>query len=388
MNETSFPYLETAKEIWCYNVAGVTAGQLVLAVLVLVLAAAVRRLFGSVVLRELRRRARKTPGTVDEAVIEAVAPPLRFVPILVAFFTIAAFLTVPAQITDLFGRINRSLVVITLFWFLFEAVRPLFTGLDGRLPNFSHDMIGWAIRVGRIVIFFLGMAIALEIWNIHVGPILAGLGLVGAAVALGAQDLFKNLIAGFFIIGEQRLEGGDWVVVDGVVEGTVESIGLRTTKIRRFDMAPAFVPNSRLADNALTNFSKMTYRRISWVIGLKYETSVEQLRNIRDGIADYISRTADFVDPPAVPTFVRIANFGDSSIDMMVYCFTHTTNWGEYLEIKEALAYEIKELVAAAGSDFAFPSQSLYVETVPSGAEIFPAGHSPSLTNKEPAKAS
>jgi MscS family membrane protein len=374
MNETSFPYLETAKEIWRYDVAGVTIGQLVLAVLILAIAAAVRRLFGSVVLRRLRYWVRKTPDKVDEAIIETLVPPLRFVPILVALFAIAAFLTVPPEISDLFGRINRSLVVITLFWFLFEAVGPLFTGLDRRLPNFSPGMIGWAVHVGRIVIFFLGMAIILEIWDIHVGPILAGLGLVGAAVALGAQDLFKNLIAGFFIIGEQRFESGDWIVVDGVVDGTVELIGLRTTRIRRFDMAPAYVPNAKLADNALTNFSKMNCRRISWVIGLEYETSVEQLRKIRDGIADYISRTPDFADPQAVPTFVRIANFGDSSIDMMVYCFTNTTNWGEYLEIKEALAYEIKGLVAAAGSDFAFPSQSLYVETVPSGTEIFPAG--------------
>lgn len=215
MNETSFPYLETAKEIWRYDVAGVTIGQLVLAVLILAIAAAVRRLFGSVVLRRLRYWVRKTPDKVDEAIIETLVPPLRFVPILVALFAIAAFLTVPPEISDLFGRINRSLVVITLFWFLFEAVGPLFTGLDRRLPNFSPGMIGWAVHVGRIVIFFLGMAITLEIWDIHVGPILAGLGLVGAAVALGAQDLFKNLIAGFFIIGEQRFESGDWIVADG-----------------------------------------------------------------------------------------------------------------------------------------------------------------------------
>ncbi|SPL62658.1 mechanosensitive ion channel family protein [Ochrobactrum soli] len=388
MYETSFPYLVTVKEIWRYEVAGVTIGQILLAVLMVAIAAAVRRLFGSVVLRQLRHRTRKTTGKMEDAIIEALAPPLRFIPILVAFFSIAGFLTVPPEITELFRRINRSLVVITLFWVLFEAVSPLFTGLAGRLPNFSHGMIGWAIRVGRIVILFLGTAITLGIWDIHVGPVLAGLGLVGAAVALGAQDLFKNLIAGFFIIGEQRFESGDWIVVDSVVEGTVELIGLRTTKIRRFDMAPVYVPNSKLADNALTNFSKMSYRRISWVIGLEYETSIDQLKTIRDGIAEYISRTPGFVDPPAVPTFVRIANFGDSSIDMMVYCFTHTTNWGEYLEIKEALAYEVKTLIAAAGSDFAFPSRSLYVETLPSGAEIFPAGHSPIEMGKEPARAS
>lgn len=386
MRDALVPYLETAIQIWRYDVAGVTAGQLLLAVLALVIAATMRRLFGSVVLRQLRYWSQRTPNKTDDAIIEALLPPLQFVPILIAFFGIAAMLTVPSEIAELFGRINRTLAVINMFWFVFEIVKPLLTSLEEHLPTFSHGMIGWTVRVAKIVVFSLGMAIALEVWGIHIGPVLAGFGLLGAAVALGAQDLFKNLIAGVFIIGEQRLESGDWIMVDGIAEGTVELIGLRTTKIRRFDMAPLYVPNSKLADNALTNFSKMTYRRISWTIGLEYETSVDQLRQIRDGIESYISRTPDFVDPPAVPTFVRVANFGDSSIDMMVYCFTNTTNWGEYLEIKEALAYEIKGLVAAAGSDFAFPSQSLYVETVPSGVEIFPARRCASENSKPPAQ--
>jgi len=171
---------------------------------------------------------------------------------------------------------------------------------------------------------------------------------------------------------EQRFQNGDWTLADGVVEGFVENIGLRTTKVRRFDKAPVYVPNSQLADNAVTNYSQMTYRRISWIVGLEYRTSIDQLRRIRDDIENRILTNNDFAHPPEVPTFVRVDKFNDSSIDLLVYCFTRTTDWGEWLKIKESLSFAIKDIVERAGSGFAFPSRSLYVEAMPVGTELFP----------------
>ena len=233
-------------------------------------------------------------------------------------------------------------------------------------------MVDWLEKAIRLALVFIGAATILEIWGIRIGPIIAGLGLFGVAVALGAQDLFKNLISGILILAERRFNLGDWIHVDGVVEGTVENIGFRSTLVRRFDKAPVFVPNSKLSDSSVTNFSAMTHRRIYWTIGVEYRTTVAQLRQIRDGIEAYLLNSNDFAHPPEVPTFVRIDRFNDSSIDIMVYCFTRTTEWGRWLEIKEELAYRIKDLVEAAGTAFAFPSQSIYVETLPSErAEVF-----------------
>ena len=96
-----------------------------------------------------------------------------------------------------------------------------------------------------------------------------------------------------------------------------------------------------------------------------YRTSIAQLRQIRDGIEAYILNSEDFADPPEVPIFVRIDRFNDSSIDMLIYCFTRTTEWGRWLEIKERLACAIMEIVESSGSAFAFPSQSVYVENLP-----------------------
>jgi MscS family membrane protein len=123
-----------------------------------------------------------------------------------------------------------------------------------------------------------------------------------------------------------------------------------------------------LSDQAVTNFSRMTHRRIYWMIGVEYRTTVPQLHRIRDEIEDYVLTSPAYADPSEASTFVRIDRFSESSIDIMLYCFTITTNWGEWLEIKEALAYRIKEIVEGAGSGFAFPSRSLYVEALPGGS--------------------
>jgi len=127
-----------------------------------------------------------------------------------------------------------------------------------------------------------------------------------------------------------------------------------------------------LSDNAVVNFTRMTHRRIYWKIGLVYDTTIDQLRDVRERIENYILTSDDFAKPPEVATFVRIDSFNDSSIDLMLYCFTRTTDWGEWLEIKEEFALEIKNIVQNSGSSFAFPSQSIYLETTPGGVENFP----------------
>ena len=119
------------------------------------------------------------------------------------------------------------------------------SALLGRLEEiFSRALVEWLVKAIKAGVVFIGSATILEVWGTKVGPLIAGLGLFGVAVALGAQDLFKNLIAGILILAEKRFADGDWIRVDGVVEGTVESIGFRSTRIRRFNRAPVLVHTS------------------------------------------------------------------------------------------------------------------------------------------------
>ncbi|PCI43989.1 MAG: mechanosensitive ion channel protein MscS [Alphaproteobacteria bacterium] len=373
MDNTSFKdFIALVQDVWQHGVFGVDIGQIILALLVFFFFLLIRRLFSKFIVGRLKALTRKTKNDFDDQVIDALEHPLRFIPIVIGVFLATEVLILSEGLQQGAYNLNRSLITFNIFWILYKMVGPLSLSFSGLKGLFSESMITWLVKAIRALVFFLGAAAILEVWGIAVAPLIAGLGLFGVAVALGAQDVFKNLIAGLFIIGEKRFHPGDWVRVDGIVEGTVEDIGFRTTTIRRFDKAPVFVPNAALADNAVVNFTRMTHRRIYWKIGLVYDTTIEQLRDVRGRIESYVMDNDDFAHPPEVATFVRIDSFNDSSIDLMLYCFTRTTNWGEWLEIKESLALEVKDIVDKAGSSFAFPSQSLYLETLPGGVENFP----------------
>jgi MscS family membrane protein len=349
-------------EVWQTGFLGIDIGRGLTALGIFALFMIFRGLFARLVLANIERLTRKSQTTMDDAIVAALKDPVRFVPVVVgAFFALNSLGLQPALV-EISGNLVRSLVAFNIFWALYRVIGPV-SVLMHKLNNMLGEvMVDWLIKAIRGLTIFVGGATILELWGIQVGPLLAGLGLFGVAVALGAQDLFKNLIAGVLILVEKRFKKGDWIMVDGVVEGVVENISFRSTLIRRFDKAPVFVPNAAMSDNAVTNFSEMTHRRIYWKIGVEYSTSVDQLRQIRDRIEAYILGNDEFAQPPEVSTFVRVDSFNDSSIDYMVYCFTRTTNWGEWLEIKERLAYAVKEIVLDAGSDFAFPSQTLYID--------------------------
>jgi MscS family membrane protein len=348
--------------VWQTGFLGIDIGRGVTALGIFALFLIFRELFARFVLANIERLTRKSETTLDDRIAEALKDPLRFVPVVAGAFFALDYLNMEPEYVQISGNLVRSLVAFNIFWALYRVIGPISFVMHKLNNVLGEVMVDWLIKAIHGLTAFIGGATILEMWGIQVGPLLAGLGLFGVAVALGAQDLFKNLIAGVLILAEKRFKKGDWILVDGVVEGTVENISFRSTLVRRFDKAPVHVPNAHMSDNAVTNFSEMTHRRIYWKIGVVYETSVDQLRQIRDQIEAYILGNDEFAQPPEVSTFVRVDSFNDSSIDYMLYCFTKTTDWGEWLEIKERLAYAVKEIVAEAGSDFAFPSQTIYLE--------------------------
>ena len=181
-------------------------------------------------------------------------------------------------------------------------------------------------------------------------------------MALGAQDLFKNLISGILVLVERRFQVGDWIFVEGVIEGTVESIGFRSTVVRRFDKSLATIPNFQFAENAVINNSQTTNRRINWIIGLEYRTTSDQLTKIKDEIQQYINNSELFSKKGDTFLSVKIEQFAASSIDIRLICFTKTKHYLEWMEVKDILAIAIKSIVEKHKASFAFPSTSIYVE--------------------------
>ena len=353
-------------EIWQQGISGINFTQIGLGIVILLLFLLLRGLISSFILKRLENYVAKTSNKFDDALVEAATGPVKFLPIVLGIFVSSSYIEFDGKMLIFIDNVNRSLITILIFWLSHQIVEPL-TYLIRRVEELlSKDLLNWVVKANKILIIFFGFAATLDIWGIKIAPIIAGLGLFGVAVALGAQDLFKNLISGVLVLVEKRFKIGDWIFVEGVIEGIVERIGFRSTLVRRFDSSPIMVPNFNFAENAVTNFSNMRNRRIYWTIGLEYRTTHDQLKNIRDKIENYITANNDFVKASEESTFVRIEKLSDSSIDLLVYCFAATKNWGEWLKIKENLAYEIKQIVETEKAGFAFPSASIYHENSPS----------------------
>ena len=188
----------------------------------------------------------RKPDPVDDAVVDALAGPLKLVPVIIALFFSLNTLQAGAAENSLFigdgENIIRTLITIAIFWALHNAVDPVMHLFKGLQNTLTPLMLDWLDKALKIIFIIVGVAAILELWGISVGPIIAGLGLFGVAVGLGAQDLFKNLIAGLLILTEKRFLPGDWIKVDGVVEGTVEEVNFRSTLVRRSSRARSMCP--------------------------------------------------------------------------------------------------------------------------------------------------
>ena len=346
--------------VWQKGILGIDFFQIIVGLLILLVFLIFRGLISKLVIKKLDLISKRTTNKLDDTFVKAMEGPARFLPIVLGVFFASHYMSFSEDSRNFVDNVNRTLITILIFWIIHQIIEPVSYILSGLDKILTRELIGWIIKSLKILIFILGAAAVLELWGIKIGPIIAGLGLFGVAVALGAQDLFKNLISGILVLVEKRFKMGDWIRVDGIIEGVVERIGFRSTVVRKFDKSLAIIPNFQFAENAVINVSQTTNWLISWIITLQYDTTIDQLKTIRNQIEDHINESDDFNQ--SIGVAVRVDKFSDSSIDMYVRCFSKTDSWNEWLSVKERLALGIKEIVEKNGASFAFPSQSIYVE--------------------------
>jgi len=346
--------------VWEKGILGVDIFEILIGIAIFFIFLIFRGIISKLIIKRLKSVAKRTTNKLDDSFVSAMEGPARFLPIVVGFFIASYYMSFSEDSRAVVDTINRTLITIFIFWVMHQVIEPISYILSGLNKILTRELIGWIIKSLKILIFILGLAAVLELWGIKIGPIIAGLGLFGVAVALGAQDLFKNLISGILVLVEKRFKIGDWILVENIIEGIVEKIGFRSTVIRKFDKSIAIIPNFQFAENAVINISQTTNWIISWTINLQYDTTVDQLKTIRNEIENYITKNEDY--RPDLGYAVRVDKFADSSIDMYIRCFTKTDDWDEWLAVKERLAISIKQIVEKNKASFAFPSQSIYVE--------------------------
>ena len=346
--------------VWEKGILGIDFFQILVGLGIFLLFLIFRGLISRLIIKKLEIISKRTTNKLDDTFVKSMMGPARFLPIVLGVFFASYYMSFSDDMRDFVDNLNRTLITILIFWIIHQIIEPISYILSGLDKILTRELIGWIIKSLKILIFILGAAAVLELWGIKIGPIIAGLGLFGVAVALGAQDLFKNLISGILVLVEKRFRMGDWIRVDGIIEGVVEKIGFRSTVIRKFDKSLAIIPNFQFAENAVINVSQTTNWLISWIITLQYDTTVDQLKTIRNQIEAHIIKSEDF--DQSIGIAVRVDKFADSSIDMYVRCFSKTNSWNEWLKVKENLALSIKQIVETNKASFAFPSQSIYVE--------------------------
>ena len=352
---------------WVDMLGGGEVGRLIGALLVLVVFFIFKRVLVRGALGILRRIAQQRSESMMANVLDAFALPLQALFMLLGVYFATEVLTLPEQI-DAFAVEAISIAAgFCVFWALFRAVEPLGVSLNRLVGRFGaglgDDLRQFFIRGVKTLIFVIGGVIILENWGIDVSAVLGGLGLAGMAVALAAKDSVANIFGGLTIFADNLYKRGDWIETPHF-EGTVEVVGLRATKVRTFAKALVTMPNAQIVDSPVINWSRMTHRRIKMVIGLEYRTTAKQMEAIVDKLRDFLKNDED-VAQTDVAQMVHFSDFGASSINIDLYYFTKTTDWVTWRDIRNRHIIAFKRIVEEEGAAFAFPSQSLYVESMP-----------------------
>jgi len=333
----------------------VAAGLLCLAAILL------RRVITHVIFAWLRRLAAKTTTTLDDKLFPAVETPAAWLVFVFLVFAGLRVLVLPPWAETWIGDGFDLAWVTVMFWGLLRALYAVVDhvgemgGETGLTLRHFTPLIKKSL--GVVLVLLAALTIAHRL-GINVGAFLAGLGIGGLAFALAAQDTIANFFGSLVVALDHPFRVGDQVSI-GAVEGTVEDIGLRSTRLRTGARTQIIIPNKTVAAEVVTNVSRMPQRRVEQKIGLTYGTTPEQMQAILADIRGILR-----ADPAVHQEFIAVyfAGYGDSSLDLQIIYFAANPDWGKHMELRERVNLKIMQAVAARGLSFAYPTQTLHVE--------------------------
>jgi len=304
----------------------------------------------------------KTKTQIDDDILNAVKRPIDFLFIIIGFNFAIIVLSLYTNINILLDQVIRSGFIVVVFWAIISILSHLSVNIHQITNKFGDkinaDVSNFIIKSIRFFILVLGFIAVLQEWGYNVSGFIASLGLVGMAFALAAKDTAGNLFGSLVIFTDKPFKIGDWIKTPEV-EGTIENVGIRSTKVRTFSQALVSVPNGTLANSAILNWSKMGKRRVKTTLGLTYSTSGETLETIIKEIKEMLQNNPDIHQDTI---HIYFSAFGESSLNVFCYYFTKSTDWAEFMRVRETTYLSIMKIVDNNGSSFAFPTQTLHIE--------------------------
>lgn len=321
-----------------------------------------RRLFTNYTFHFIIRLIHRDTVSPEESFLKTLRDPIKNILVLIgAYLALQNYL--PERFNPFLNAVFRSGTIVLFASAIYDLIGYYAANEHEihRIFNREVDkiLIPFLSKVIRVVVLSLAFVAIASTWEYDVNGFIAGLGLGGLAFALAAKDLLANIFSGIVIITDKPFSIGDWIKTSEV-EGTIEDINFRSTRIRTFDQALVTVPNSNLVNAPIINFTKRPMRRLTFQIGVTYSTSSDKIKRCLAEI-EKVLRNHPGIDQKTI--FVKFDSFGDSALQLFLYCFTKTIVWEEYLNIKQDINLKIMEVLETEGVSFAFPSTSVYIET-------------------------
>jgi MscS family membrane protein len=311
--------------------------------------------------RVVRPLTRRTHSDVDDQLVTATAQPLRLGAAIALFHLGRLPLGLSASVESFLSELESALAIVAVAWFLLRLVNLFTLVAMRRLQQQDNATALGVVPIGQKAVkaFVIALAVIamLDSFGFEVTALLAGLGVGGIAVALAAQKTLENLFGGFTLLADRPVSVGDFCRF-GERVGTIESIGLRSTRVRTLDRTLVTVPNSLFSGMELENFSARDRIWYHPTLGLRYETTREQVRSILEQVREMLLAHPRVVPDPAR---IRFLGFGAYSLDLEVFAYVDATDYGEFLAVAEDLNLRIMRIVEERGASFAFPSQTLYL---------------------------
>ena len=341
-------------------------GPWILQVFIVVLAVLLFNFAIRLFLRKLSKKVEKSENPWDDAFINAVEKPLRILIWVIGILFAADIVAsrTDAEIFKAVAPIRDVTIVVTLAWFLIRFVKEFEKAFIKRRYQKGESVdlttINALAKLVRAAIFITAGLVMLQTLGFSISGVLAFGGIGGIAVGFAAKDLLSNFFGGLMIYLDRPFRVGDWIrSPDKKLEGTVEEIGWRQTRIRTFSKRPIYVPNAIFMNIIVENPSRMSHRRIYETIGIRYD-DIKVMNVIVDDVKKMLVEHEEIDKNQTM--IINFNQFSDSSVDFFVYTFTKTTNWIKYHEVKHDVLLKISEIIEKHNAEIAFPTQVLHVD--------------------------
>jgi MscS family membrane protein len=343
------------------TIGGLLVWQLAALPVLLVVALGLGALAGRAMRAGAAAAARRTANTWDDALLARTSAPVTVALTLLFWALLLPLADLPPAAAAILARLARGVLLLAVFWAAWRAVdvgrhAALQSQWAARVVS-SRALVPLGARVAKALLLIIGAIALLSLMGYPVGSLIAGLGIGGLAVALAAQKTVENLFGAFSIGVDQPFREGDFVKVEDFV-GTVEAIGLRSTRFRTLDRTVVSIPNGKLAEMRLESFTERDRMRLAAVIGLVYGTTAAQLRDVLAGL-EAVLRAHPRIWSDAV--VVKFREFGASSLDVEIMAWFQTADWGEFQAIRQEILIAFMDVVERAGTSFAFPTRTIHL---------------------------